>query len=257
VSWLVEKRRADRWSSTQENFFVFYALSAYYDAFERGTPDFRFRIALDGLPLLEGSFREATGAPRTAARTLSEAEAGAEKILAFEKEGSGRLYYGARLTYAPKRSQAARDEGLAVVKRIETLDGRPIDAVKAGDLAVVRLDVVLPRESLFVVVDDPLPAGFEAVNPAFATESEEAKRELDRGAEDDGRRWWEGFNHIELRDDRALLFADSLRAGVHTHRYLVRALVPGRYLTPGTKAEEMYAPEVFGRSPEVIIRIEK
>jgi len=257
VSWLVEKRKAGRWSSTQENFFVFYALSAFYNAFERGAPDFKFRVMLDGLPLLEDSFRDATSAPRTAERTLAEAEAGTEKILAFEKDGSGRLYYGGRLTYTPKRSAAARDEGLAVVKRLESLDGRPLDAVRAGALAVVRLDVVLSRESLYVVVDDPLPAGFEAVNPAFATESEEAGRALLRTAAEGGRWWWEGFNHIELRDDRALLFADSLRAGVHTHRYLVRALVPGRFLTPGTKAEEMYAPEVFGRGPEAIIRIEK
>ncbi len=256
VSWLVEKRRADRWSSTQENFYVFYALSAYYDAFEGGSPDFKFRIALDGLPLLEDAFREATSAPRTAGRGLSEAEAGTEKVLIFRKEGAGRLYYGARLTYAPKSSAAARDEGLAVVKRIETLDGQPIATVRAGALAVVRLDIVLPRESLYVVVDDPLPAGFEAVNPVFVTESAEAAWELARG-DGGGDRWWEGFSHIELRDDRTLLFADSLRAGVHTHRYLVRALVAGRFLAPGTKAEEMYAPEVFGRGPEAIVRIEK
>ncbi len=258
VSWLVEKRRADRWSSTQENFFVFYALSAYYDAYERGTPDFEFRIALDGLTLLEDAFHEATAGIRTAGRSLGASESGAEKILAIDKRGSGRLYYGARLTYAPKKTRAARDEGLAVVKRIESLAGEPLASVKAGELAVVRLDVVLPRESLFVVVDDALPAGFEAVNPAFATESEEARREVDRREEEAvGRRWWEGFRHVELRDDRVLLFADSLGAGVHTHRYLVRALVPGRYLIPGTKAEEMYAPEVFGRGPEAVVQIEK
>lgn len=257
ASWLVEERRADRWSSTQENFFVFYALSTYYDVYERGTPDFSFRIGLDGATLLEDAFREATAGIRTAVRPLGAGESGAEKILAVDKRGSGRLYYGARLTYAPKRARAARDEGLAVVKRIESLSGEPLASVKAGALAVVRLDIVLPRESLFVVVDDPLAAGFEAVNPAFATESEEARREVERRSEDESLRWWEGFRHVELGDDRVLLFADSLGAGVHTHRYLVRALVPGRYLTPGTKAEEMYAPEVFGRGAETVVRIEK
>lgn len=257
VSWLAEQRRAGRWSTTQENFFVFYALSAYYDAFERGAPDFTFRVSLDGLALLEAAFRSATDAPMKAVREMAEAAAGADQPLTFDKDGSGRLYYGVRLTYAPRRSRAARDEGLAVVKRLEALDGRPLEAVKAGDLALVRLDIVLPRESLFVVVDDPLPAGFEAVNPSFATESEEARRELERREEDEGAGWREGFNHVELRDDRLLLFADSLTAGVHTHRYLIRALVPGRYLVPGTKAEQMYAPEVFGRSAETVVRIDK
>ncbi len=61
-----------------------------------------------------------------------------------------------------------------------------------------------------------------------------------------------GFNHVEMRDDRVLLFADSLRAGIHTHRYLARALSSGVFGQPGTKAEQMYAPEVFGRSAERI-----
>jgi hypothetical protein len=58
-----------------------------------------------------------------------------------------------------------------------------------------------------------------------------------------------------MRDDRVLLFADSLRAGIHTHRYLARALSSGVFGQPGTKAEQMYAPEVFGRSAERVVRI--
>jgi len=51
------------------------------------------------------------------------------------------------------------------------------------------------------------------------------------------------------------LFSDSLSAGIHTHRYLARALTPGQFTLPGTKAEEMYAPEVFGRSAEKAVKI--
>jgi uncharacterized protein YfaS (alpha-2-macroglobulin family) len=69
--------------------------------------------------------------------------------------------------------------------------------------------------------------------------------------------WWEGFNHIEMHDNRVLLFSDSLRAGIHTHRYLARALTPGQFTLPGTKAEEMYAPEIFGRSAEQVVKIVK
>ena len=51
--------------------------------------------------------------------------------------------------------------------------------------------------------------------------------------------------------------ADSLEAGVHTHRYLARALTPGAFTLPGSKAEQMYAPERFGRSDERTIKIVK
>jgi uncharacterized protein YfaS (alpha-2-macroglobulin family) len=67
--------------------------------------------------------------------------------------------------------------------------------------------------------------------------------------------WWQGFKHIEMRDDRVLLFADSLSPGLHTHRYLARALSYGTFFAPGTKAEQMYSPEVFGRSAEISIKV--
>jgi uncharacterized protein YfaS (alpha-2-macroglobulin family) len=150
------------------------------------------------------------------------------------------------------------DQGFSVVKDITTLDGKPMESVPAGTLAVVTLKVISPQEGLFVVMNDPLPAGFEAVNPAFLTESEEQKKQLELlSGSSRWRRWWQGFNHIEMHDDRVLLFADSLTPGIHTHRYLVRALTCGTFTAPGTKLEEMYSPEVFGRSNELKIQIIK
>jgi uncharacterized protein YfaS (alpha-2-macroglobulin family) len=60
--------------------------------------------------------------------------------------------------------------------------------------------------------------------------------------------FWNPFGHIELRDDRALLFADWLPAGVHSLSLVARATTPGMYVLQPARAEEMYAPEVFGRS---------
>jgi uncharacterized protein YfaS (alpha-2-macroglobulin family) len=150
----------------------------------------------------------------------------------------------------------AMDQGISVVKDIMTLDGNPVESIPAGTLAVVTLKVILAQESLFVVLEDPLPAGFEAVNPTFLTESEERQKHLEVLSGATGwRRWWQGFNHIEMHDDRVLLFADSLTPGIHTHRYLVRALTYGTFSAPGTQIEEMYSPEVFGRSKELTIKI--
>ncbi|MDH4196411.1 MAG: MG2 domain-containing protein [Candidatus Aminicenantes bacterium] len=257
VRWLVSKRQAGRWASTQENFYVFYALNEYYRVYERERPDFRFKISLATRTLIEDAFRETGREVKSAGLSLADLRPGASLPLTIAKDGPGRLYYGARLTYAPAGRLAPREEGLAVFKRLSTLDGRPLASVKAGSLVVVTLEVVLPRESLYVVVEDPLPAGFEAVNPTFLTESAEAQRTLERLDEEEDIRWWEGFSHVEMHDDRVLLFADSLTAGLRTHRYLARALNPGVFQVPGTKVEEMYAPEVFGRTAEQSVRIER
>lgn len=59
-----------------------------------------------------------------------------------------------------------------------------------------------------------------------------------------------------MRDDRVVLFADMLPAGVYEYTYLARATAYGRFITPPLKAEEMYAPEVFGRNGTQIVVVE-
>ena len=252
--WLVDKRKAGRWNSTQENFFVFFALNDFYRAREKTKPNFKVEVSLAKKVLLSEVFRTATQTAK-AASGLSDFKPGKTLPLKFEKQGPGILYYGARLTYALRDKLEPRDEGFAVYKTISSLDGKPLESIKAGSLVAVTLQIVLPKESLFVVIDDPLPAGFEAVNATFLTESEEQQRSLEAMDETNEGYWWEGFNHIEIHDNRVLLFSDSLSAGIHTHRYLARALTPGQFTLPGTKAEEMYAPEVFGRSAEKAVKI--
>jgi uncharacterized protein YfaS (alpha-2-macroglobulin family) len=254
--WLVDKRKSGRWNSTQENFFVFYALNDFYSAQEKTRPDFKVEISLAKKVLLSQIFRTVTQTAK-AASGLSEFKPGKTLPLKFEKQGPGILYYGARFTYAPRQKLEPREEGFALYKTISSLDGKPLESIKAGSLVAVTLQIVLTKESLFVVIEDPLPAGFEAVNPTFLTESEEQQRSLEAMDETNQGYWWEGFNHIEMHDNRVLLFSDSLSPGIHIHRYLARALTPGLFTLPGTKAEEMYAPEVFGRSAEQVVKIVK
>jgi uncharacterized protein YfaS (alpha-2-macroglobulin family) len=255
--WLVQKLLSERPPTTQEGFYAFYALNDYYLKAESVPADFRAVISLAGKTLIEAVFRAADRELKTAQVKLSDLDLTGGRVLDFtaEKTGSGTLFYGTRLTYAPRRKLEPRDEGLAVSKSFSSQDGRPLETLAPGSLVVVTLEVAVPRETLFVVVDDPLPAGLEAVNPAFLTESEEAQRKLEALSSGAPTPWWEGFDHVEMRDDRVLLFADSLRPGIHVHRYLARALSLGVFGRPGTKAEQMYAPEVFGRSAEGVIKI--
>jgi uncharacterized protein YfaS (alpha-2-macroglobulin family) len=51
-----------------------------------------------------------------------------------------------------------------------------------------------------------------------------------------------------MRDERAEAFAALLWDGVYDYAYVTRATTPGQFVVPPAKAEEMYSPEVFGRS---------
>ena len=65
--------------------------------------------------------------------------------------------------------------------------------------------------------------------------------------------WYEQQN---LRDDRTEAFASYLWAGTHEYSYVARATTPGTFVVPPAKAEEIYAPEVFGRSDSDTVIIE-
>ena len=95
---------------------------------------------------------------------------------------------------------------------------------------------------------DPMPAGLEALNPALAVTGSIPQ---DPEGTSTMRYWWwrwTWYEHQNLRDERAEAFASLLWDGIHTYSYVARATTPGTFVAPPAKAEEMYSPEVFGRS---------
>ena len=101
----------------------------------------------------------------------------------------------------------------------------------------VKVTVDAPRESWYMMVTDPLPAGFEAINYSLETSGIEPK-----GAY---RYYW---SRPDLRDDRAIFFTTYMWKGKHVYSYLIRATSSGTFRALSAQAEPMYEPEVFGRS---------
>jgi uncharacterized protein YfaS (alpha-2-macroglobulin family) len=118
---------------------------------------------------------------------------------------------------------------------------------KAGARVRVKLTLAAPARRYHVALVDPLPAGVEALNPALAVTG---ALPGDSGGTPVPYRWWWGpwYEHQNLRDERAEAFTSLLWDGVYTYVYYTRATTPGQFVVPPAKAEEMYAPETFGRS---------
>ena len=64
------------------------------------------------------------------------------------------------------------------------------------------------------------------------------------------------YEHQNLRDQRVEAFTSLLWDGVYEYTYVARATTPGRFVVPPTKAEEMYAPETFGRSAADVVVVQ-
>jgi uncharacterized protein YfaS (alpha-2-macroglobulin family) len=123
---------------------------------------------------------------------------------------------------------------------------------------------VAPSSLHYVVVEDPLPAGCEAVDTSLKTTSVvgEAPTLTNLGWEDRwsyyrwvGWGWW-WFGHTDLRDEKVALFATTLPEGTYEYTYLMRASVPGAFKTLPAVAYEMYLPEVFGRSDGALFTVQ-
>jgi len=126
-----------------------------------------------------------------------------------------------------------------------TLDGEPVDlaAVEQGQRLVVVLDVTTNEaEGARLVLDDPLPAGFEIDNPHLVSSGNA------------GALPWITDTatpvHTEFRDDRFTAAFNRTKNSkpVFTVAYVVRAVTPGHYVLPQAFVEDMYRPDRFART---------
>ncbi len=262
VAGLLANQVKGRWNNVQENSFILLALDRYFETFEAVEPDFVARVWLGDQYVAEHDF---TGRSIDRASTLVPMddliEAG-DTDLTVQSDGEGRLYYRLGLRYAPTDLNLdPLDRGFVVQRSYEAVDD-PSDVwvdsegavhVVAGAEVRVKLTMVNDSRRTNMVLLDPLPAGFEALNPALAVTGEIEAPRTDAA---DYWWWWTWYEHQNLRDDRTEAFSSYLWAGTHEYSYVARATTPGTFVVPPAKAEEIYAPEVFGRSGSDTVIIE-
>ncbi|MBS0619270.1 MAG: hypothetical protein JSR44_13870 [Spirochaetes bacterium] len=199
---------------------------------------------------------------------------GKQQPLIFTKGGdNGRLYYTARLSYAPVKAQGkARDEGIELNRNlfaVEITNGRQAarkirgNRLKRGELYLQKLMVTTPKPYYNVVIVDPLAAQTEVMNAAFSTEKvgstqidENAAQSTEQTHEDEN--YYSGTEptRFEYRHDKVIFFFDYLPPGFHEYRYIIRPTVRGQAVHPSGEAKLMYESEIFGRSAAQDIVVE-
>ncbi|MDI1430319.1 MG2 domain-containing protein [Polyangium sorediatum] len=271
---LLADRKGGSWRNTQESAWSLVALDAYRKAQEKATPDFLAHVFLGQAEIATQAFRGRDVNQARIAVPADRLTSAGGSVLAFDVEGSGRLFYEARLRYARKElPKAPLDRGFFVQKTLRPVTpaelagllaappGKSVSTFPGGELVLGEIVVVTPSPRDYVVVDDPLPAGFEPVDARLATtasgpsldeENENPEETFDEEGGYDavatGRAYLSSRYLRELRDDRVLFFIDRMPAGMYRYRYLARATSIGTFILPPARAEEMYAPEVFGRT---------
>ena len=251
VRWLMAHRESGHWYTTQETAWSLIALTNWMNAAGEYDTNYAYAIGLNGKELQQGEATRANMAQTVDLQVeMKDLLKEAANYLVFSRgDGAGNLYYSAYLSAAlPVEKVEPLDQGLSLSRQYFTLDApkTPITEISRGELVRVRLTVVLPSAMHYLVVDDPLPAGLEAVDSTVLTDTAVPTSYTLTDYEQRGWGWWY-FTHTELRDEKVVLSADYLPAGTYVFTYLARASTAGTFKVIPPRASEFYFPDVGGR----------
>ncbi|WP_425050963.1 alpha-2-macroglobulin family protein [Psychromarinibacter sp. S121] len=163
--------------------------------------------------------------------------------LAVKNEGANETTITLTTFGVPEVPAAASGKGYSISRRYFDMDGSPVDPseVEQGTRLVAVLTVTPHAEAeARLIVDDPLPAGFEIDNP-----------NLMRGGDVQALNWLdleEDVRTAEFRQDRFVAAIDWFTDEPFRLGYIVRAVSPGDYHHPAASVEDMYRPEYRAHS---------
>ncbi len=179
---------------------------------------------------------------------------GNELVLQSDK---GTMHYVLLYTYALPPESPGNLSAFRVTRRLYE-PGNP-RAFATIDLATPSSQLTMRTGSVFdvgiriavdhpvdrLVIEDPLPAGFEAIDASFSTSIQSIVPQTDN---------WEIAGR-QIYRDRVVAFAAHVGPGVYDMHYLVRSVTPGLFRWPGARAYLEDAPEEFGRSATATLEL--
>lgn len=259
VRWLMAHRESGHWRTTQETAWSLIALTNWMSAANEYETEYSYAIGLNGKALDQGNATKENLTDVVHLKIeLKELLKDSANYLVFTRsDGTGNLYYTAYMSAElPVESIEPLDQGVSLSRQYFTLDDlkKPITEIQRGDLVRVRLTIVVPAGVHYIVVDDPLPAGFEAIDSTILTDTAVPNSYTLTDYNERGWGWWY-FSHIELRDEKVVLSADYLPAGTYVYTYLVRASTAGIFKVIPPTASEFYFPDVGGRGAGSVFEV--
>ena len=241
VSGLVARQQRGRWDTTPANAWGSMALERYRDLFEQEKPAGKSYAVLAG----EGRVIDWQRFPMGATAFLPLPADGATLVLKHEGAGAPHV---AVTTLAAVPLTAPVSRGYTVQREIVAIDQKTPGKWRRGDVLRVRLSIDARDDMGWVVVEDPIPAGASILGGGGARDS----ALLTRGEAGTGA--WPAWR--ENLFDVHRVYYDYLPRGRHTLEYTLRLNGDGRFSLPTTRVEAMYAPEMFGETPNAPFFIE-
>lgn len=252
--WLARQQGGHGWLTTHANAWALRALLAVNS--QAVPPEGQIAVKLGQKTLLQATLKGLQTPVLTAKVPQVELPPG-ETQLAVQRQGQGPVWLRLAYSYAPQTPpQEGKNAGILVQRRVFDLNGQPIAGhVKRGETVVVQIELTAGDFRDDIVVVDRPPAGLEPVDLQFASRDAGLQQKLAALGLTRRDREEPFIQHREYAGREVRYF---LALSPHTSvlRYLARAATRGQFQAPGTQAESMYHPEIFGTSGAVSLRID-
>lgn len=253
VRWLLANRQSGMsWASTKQTAMVLYGLLGVMKGRQEQPAAVTVTVSSGGQTQTVSFKPEDWTRPFPAVVTLP---AGAGKVPVTIASNGGPVYWTASARYYDTSAGLERTgtRKLALSRKYFTLapvrrggrvvyDERPYTGTaNPGDLILVRLVVAGSSDWRYLMIEDPIPAGTEAVTRPDLLD-------LSRPPA------WSYGSHREYRDDRVALFLDAL-PGRAEFAYLLRVTTPGQFRAMPAQVSPMYVPGVYASSATMTLDV--
>jgi len=256
VRWLLLNRNGGwYWSSTKQTAMVLYGLLEYMRARGEKPASFSADVYVNGARAGTHAF-DASALTAPDPVVVSAPATGGANAVRIVKQGAGALYFSAAGQYFDKPAAAERTgtRKLAITRNYYALapvtkNGRIVYRESAfsgnaapGDVILVRLTTAGSTDWRYLMIEDPLPAGAEAIE-------QDALYEMERRTP----RWW--GSRRELHDDRVVFFQERFDRGRYEFTYLLKVITPGVFRAMPAQIAPMYVPDVSASSDTQTLKV--
>ena len=242
------RQQRGRWLTTVANVWATIALDKFAGRFERDAVSGSTQAALGNGAAQRFVWPASAGNPGDEAGKLLlpwPAKADAADRLQLTHQGGGKPW-AAIQALAAVPVTAARANGFRVTREIIPVQEKERGKVRRGDVWRVRLTVESDQDMSWVVLNDPIPGGARILGEGDGRDSQIAgmgERERPIG---ESVAW---PTYIERTFSTYRAYYGYVPRGKFTVDYTLRLNNAGTFSLPATRVEAMYAPEVFGETP--------
>lgn len=256
IGWLSKQRQGLGYISTKDTAAVVYAFTSYLLKSGEINPDYNMLLKVNGETFADLQVNDVN-----LPESVKNIKVGFDKLqsgknmVTLGKNGKGNLYWTARLRYFRNQSEIAPlANGITVsrtyylISRIkddkgeikDILEPMPKRPLKRGEKLRVEIAVKADKDYQYVIIEDPLPSGFEVTTP--------------EGERNWGSLWW---CQQEVRDEKVSFFSRQLTKDKEMKlTYDIRSEMFGKVSALPANAYAMYEPEVRGHSASQSLYVE-